>query len=299
MLFRNRPDGTYIKVPSFKKVLTYTCVTRDESSLYYKETFRMDSAITQLLKLNRGRALDDRITILHLIIAAYVRAVVERPLMNTFVSGHDFYQRNEISFSLVAKKEFSDEGVEGLVKASFLPNDTIFDIARKARAGIAVGKSEAGSSSEREVDFLMKMPKPVIGIFMWLYKLLDANNMLPGFMIDNDPSYSTALVTNLGSIGIDGVFHHLFNWGNSSVIIAIGKIKKAPILDSRSGEGNIASVLDIYMTLDDRIADGMYYGNSLKVFKDYLEHPERLLASPSYSEEQIAALKLRKAKKRG
>ncbi|MCK7488725.1 MAG: hypothetical protein MZU97_26920 [Bacillus subtilis] len=70
--------------------------------------------------------------------------------------------------------------------------------------------------------------------------------MLPGFMIDNDPSYSTALITNLGSIGIDGVFHHLFNWGNSGVIIAIGKIKKAPVLDSRSGEGKIASVLDIY-----------------------------------------------------
>ena len=134
---------------------------------------------------------------------------------------------------------------------------------------------------------------------MWLYNLLDANNMLPGFMIDNDPSYSTALMTNLGSIGIDGVFHHLFNWGNSGVIIAIGKIKKSLIWQSRSGEGKIASVLDIYMTLDDRLADGMYYGNSLKVFKDYLEHPERLLEPPNYSEEQIAALKLKKTKKRG
>lgn len=294
MLFRNRPDGTYFKVPSFKRVLTYTCATRDEACLYYKDRILMDRAISMLLERNRGKAPEDRVTVLHLIIAAYVRTVVERPLMNTFVSGHDFYQRNEISFSLVAKKQLTDEGVEGLVKARFSPQDTLEDISRRMKAYIAEGKSAAGSSSEKEIDFLMKLPKPIISAFMWLYKLLDANNMLPGFMIDTDPSYSTALITNLGSIGIDGVFHHLFNWGNSGVIMAIGKIKKATVTDSRSGEGRTASVLDIYLTLDDRLADGTYYGNSLKVFKNYLENPELLFDPPAWSHEQIEALKLKK-----
>lgn len=297
MLFRNRPDGTYFKVPSFKRVLTYTCVTRDEACLYYKDTIFMDEAISMLLERNRGKSPEDRVTILHLIIAAYVRTVVERPLLNTFVSGHDFYQRNEISFSLVAKKQMTDEGIEGLVKVRFRPEDTLEDISRKMKACITEGKSDAGSSSEKEIDFLMKLPKPIIGAFMWLYKLLDANNLLPGFMIDTDPSYSTALVTNLGSIGIDGVFHHLFNWGNSGVIMAIGKVKKATVTDKRSGEGRIASVLDLYLTLDDRIADGTYYGNSLKAFKHYLENPGLLFETPSWSKEQIDALKLRKERK--
>ncbi len=294
MLFRNRPDGTYFKVPSFKRVLTYTCVTRDESCLYYKDRILMDNAISMLLERNRGKAPEDRVTVLHLIIAAYVRTVVERPLLNTFVSGHDFYQRNEITFSLVAKKQLTDEGIEGLVKARFNPEDTLEDISLRMKAYIAEGKSDEGSSSEKEIDFLMKLPKPIISVFMWLYKLLDSNNMLPGFMIDTDPSYSTALITNLGSIGIDGVFHHLFNWGNSGVIMAIGRIKKATVTDSRSGEGRTASVLDIYLTLDDRLADGTYYGNSLKVFKNYLENPELLFEPPSWSRAQIDALKLRK-----
>lgn len=295
MLFRNRPDGTYIKVPSFKKVLTYTCPTRDEASLYYKDTIVMDAAIALLLKENRGKSAKDRINILHLIVASFVRTIVERPLINTFVSGHSFYQRNEISFSLVAKKQLTDEGTEGLVKVCFQPTDTIWQVAERMRRAVEEGKSVRGSSSEREVDFLMSMPQPLASAFMWLYRLLDTRNLLPGSLIANDPSYSSGLITNLGSIGIDGVFHHLFNWGNSGLIMAIGKIKKAPVNDNRSGIGKIASVLDIYMTLDDRLADGTYYGNTLKTFKNYMENPDRLFEQPSYTKEQIDALMLKKS----
>ncbi|HQJ23831.1 MAG TPA: 2-oxo acid dehydrogenase subunit E2 [Bacillota bacterium] len=295
MLFRNRPDGTYIKVPSFKKVLTYTCPTRDEASLYYKDTIVMDAAIALLLKENRGKSAKDRINILHLIVASFVRTIVERPLINTFVSGHSFYQRNEISFSLVAKKQLTDEGTEGLVKVCFQPMDTIWQVAERMRRAVEEGKSDRGSSSEREVDFLMSMPQPLASAFMWLYRLLDTRNLLPGSLIANDPSYSSGLITNLGSIGIDGVFHHLFNWGNSGLIMAIGKIKKAPVNDNRSGIGKIASVLDIYMTLDDRLADGTYYGNTLKTFKNYMENPDRLFEQPSYTKEQIDALMLKKS----
>lgn len=294
MLFKNRPDGTYIKVPSFKKVLTYTCPTRDEASLYYKDTIVMDAAIALLLKENRGKSAEDRINIMHLLVASYIRTVVERPLVNTFVSGHSFYQRNEISFSFVAKKELTDEGTEGLVKVCFQPYDTVHRVAGRMRCAIEEGKSDKGSSSEREVEFLMSMPQPLVSAFMWLYKLLDASNLLPGFLIGNDPSYSTGLITNLGSIGIDGVFHHLFNWGNSGMIMAIGKIKKAPVNDNRSGLARIVYVLDIYMTLDDRLADGTYYGNTLKTFKGYMENPERLFEPPSFTKEQIDALKLKR-----
>ena len=294
MIFRDRPDGTLIKVPSFKKVLTYTCPTRDESSLYFKETLEIEEAISLLLEKNRGKSPEDRITIFHLIVAAYVRTVVERPMVNTFVSGHRFYQRNEISFSLVAKKQMSDEGIEGLVKVKFSPMDTIEQVAARMKKAVLVGKSDAGSSSEREVDFLMSLPQPITSLVMWLYKVLDTNNLMPGFMIDNDPSYSTALITNLGSIGVDGVFHHLFNWGNSSVIMAIGKVKKVPLYDTRTADERKARVLDIYFTLDDRIADGTYYSNSLKAFKRYMEHPELLFEPPKYTKEQIDALKLRK-----
>lgn len=296
MFLKNRPDGMRMTVPSFKKVLTYTCPTRDEACLYYKDTLDVDKAVSMLLERNQGKAPEDRITLMHLIIASYIRTVVERPLINTFVSGHSFYRRNEISFSFVAKKELSDEGTEGLVKVKFWPTDTIQRVATRMKKAIAVGKSDAGSSSEREIEFLMKMPKPLISAFMWFYKILDSNNMLPGFMIDNDPSYSTGLVTNLGSIGVDGVFHHLFNWGNSGAIMAIGKVKKAPVHEPRSGQARLTRVLDIYFTLDDRLADGTYYGKTFRTFRYYMENPELLFEAPSYDLEQIEALRLKPLK---
>jgi hypothetical protein len=293
MIFRDRPDGKALKVPNFKKLNPYMFISRDESALYCTDRFDMDEAINMLLALNRGKQPEERINLFHVILTSLLRTIVERPILNTFVAGQRYYKRNEIIFSFVAKKSLTDEGEESIVKISFQPSDSLQDVARKIREAVAHGKSEAGNKTEKEIDIVMALPRLFIKAFIWSYKFLDYNNLLPGFMIKTDPIYSTAFFTNLGSIGMDSVYHHLYNWGTCSIFISVGKLKKGPIYEARSGIVKMSNVMDMKMTLDDRVADGVYFGNSLRMFKNFIEHPEQLLEQGKYSKEQLDELDLK------
>lgn len=293
MILKDRPDGKALKVPNFKKLNPYMFPTRDESVLFAEERFDIDNAIAMLLEINKGKDPEDRINLFHIILAAYMRTVVERPILNTFVAGQRYFRRNELSFSFVVKKDISDEGEETILKIIFNPEDTLHDVARRVKDAVNHSKSAIGNTTEKEIDIVMALPRFGIKAFMWFYRFLDYHNLLPGFMIKTDPLYATAFFTNLGSIGMDSISHHLYNWGTCSVFISVGKVKKGPIFDNRHGNMKIGHVLDMKMTLDDRVADGVYYYNSLTTFKKYVEHPEPLLEPAGYTKEHIAELDLK------
>ena len=293
MIFRDRADGKAMRVPNYKKLNPYMFPGRDESVLYCTDRFNMEEAIAMLLEINRGKQPEDRINLFHVILTSLLRTVAMRPILNTFVAGQRYYRRNEIIFSFVTKKEITDEGMESFVRIPLKPQDSLLDVTRKIREAVSRGKSDAGNTTEKEIDIVMALPRPFIKAFMWLYRFLDYHNLLPGAMMKTDPIYSTAFFTNLGSIGMDSIYHHLYNWGTCSIFISVGKLKKAPIYETRSGDMKIASVIDMKMTLDDRVADGVYYGNSLKLFKDFIEHPRQLLEQAALTEEQLRELDLK------
>ncbi len=92
--------------------------------------------------------------------------------------------------------------------------------------------------------------------------------------------YASVYVSNLGSLGLDSVFHHLFEYGNTSNFIALGKIHKAPVVDE-NGELSVKDVVRIGYTLDDRISEGIYFVKAIELFKNFMQNPEILERSPS------------------
>ncbi|MCK7488727.1 MAG: hypothetical protein MZU97_26930 [Bacillus subtilis] len=112
-------------------------------------------------------------------------------------------------------------------------------------------------------------------------------------MIKTDPIYSTAFFTNLGSIGMDTIYHHLYNWGTCSIFISVGKLKKGPLYETRSGicQGNQCYG---YEDHPGRQGGGRCL---LRQFaeacsRNYVEHPRQLLENGQFTKEQIDELKL-------
>ena len=66
-------------------------------------------------------------------------------------------------------------------------------------------------------------------------------------------------LTNLGSIKCPSVYHHLNNYGSSSIMAAIGTIRKAEKI-AEDGSREIRGVVDIGFTLDERIAASRAFG---------------------------------------
>ncbi len=105
---------------------------------------------------------------------------------------------------------------------------------------------------------------------------------MPHSIIATDPFYSSVVLSNLGSIKLHAGYHHLTNWGTTSIFCVIGEIKKRPFYD---GEGNVTmrDSVDLGLTVDERIADGYYYSKTIKLLMKLLENPE-LLEKPLNAE---------------
>jgi len=112
-------------------------------------------------------------------------------------------------------------------------------------------------------------------------RTLDYFGLLPASFIRGDALYASAYLANLGSIGLDAVFHHMFEWGNAAFFIVVGKRKKEPMVDE-AGEIEAQDVLDMNISLDERIADGVNYATTIALLTDLIENPAKLESPPDH-----------------
>ena len=111
---------------------------------------------------------------------------------------------------------------------------------------------------------------------LWLCgRILDFFGRVPKSLAAGDPNYATVLLSNLGSIRSPAVYHHLNNYGTNSILVTIGTIHKKEVF-REDGSRTVRDIVDVGITLDERIADGFYFGRSWKIVQHLLAHPELL-----------------------
>ena len=91
----------------------------------------------------------------------------------------------------------------------------------------------------------------------------------------------------MGSLGMPPIFHHLYDFGNLPVFIAMGA-KRIEYFINRQGETQKRRVIDFTIVCDERICDGHYYASAFKKLKHILTNPEQLLSPPDEVVEDIA-----------
>ena len=121
----------------------------------------------------------------------------------------------------------------------------------------------------------MLTPRILLRGFMRFVTWLDFHGWLPGFVCEADPMHTSIFVSNLGSLHIDAPFHHLYEWGTTSMFMTIGMVEKTPIA-MRDKTVQVRDTVNIALTIDERITDGFYFAKTIRRFKYFLEHPEEL-----------------------
>ena len=207
-----------------------------------------------------------------LIIAATLKAIRLRPHMNRFIANKTMYQRNELTAAFTVKKNFRDDGEETLARVVAEDGDTLDTINKKVVDQINFCKTGTDESSEA-MNFIQKLPgKKFIGV---MARMLDRHGLMPKSVIATDPYQCTVVLTNLGSIGMNIGYHHLMNWGTTSIFIVIGKKHNRPHYD-KDGNITMRREMSLSITIDERISDGFYYARSLRLLKKLIENPELL-----------------------
>ena len=219
------------------------------------------------------------ISLMHVIVASYIRAVSQYPALNRYISGQRIFARNKIVVSLTIKQKMSIESPDTVIKVEFDPKDTIFDVYEKFNKEIETYRNSLDNDLDGTLNVLRYFPRFLLKFFISIIKSLDYFGFLPKFFENLSPFHSSIYITSLGSLGIPPVFHHLYDFGNVPIFIAFGaKYRKNEIDD----EGNVQrkAYADMTFVLDERICDGYYFASSLKLFKKCFKNPSILETPP-------------------
>ena len=220
------------------------------------------------------------LSIMHVVMASLVRLMSQRPNLNRFVMWHKLFARNHVNFSIAIKRSMSDTAEETIIKPYFLPTDTIAEIVRKTNTELinALKKSEV-SSTDSLSKLLGMFPDFLLRSVVYSLTFLDKIGLMPKIVNHASPFHSSFFLTNLGSIGVESIYHHLYEFGTCSMFVAMGRKKKENVVE-KDGEIKSKKSILLKFVLDERICDGFYYARSMRLLEKILSDPDDLLNPP-------------------
>lgn len=278
----DRKDGYLVReTDSLHAIVPYILPNRADNEAVMTETVDM----TNVLKYIEKKNADDpefKYTFFHFICAALAKTITLRPKMNRFYSGHRLYDRKDLLFSFVVKRKFADDGAEALAtvkidRESDVPAlDQIYEQVKKFV--YSVRKADKQDSTTDKMDLLLLMPRPLLRFAIWALRKLEYHGHYPKSFMHDDPYYASVFLSNLGSIKMSADYHHLANWGTNSIFVIVGEMKPTPFY-APDGSVTVKEALTLSLTIDERIADGFYFANSIKILRKLFENPE-LIETP-------------------
>jgi len=123
------------------------------------------------------------------------------------------------------------------------------------------------------------LPDLSMRIVVWMLLWLDKVGLMPKFIEKASPWHCSVFLTNIGSIGVESIYHHLYEFGTCSMFVAMGKKSRRHNLN-KHGELVASKTILLKFVLDERICDGFYYASSMRILSKILSNPELLLLPP-------------------
>ena len=290
-MFGKRYDGVKVKgLTITEKAGPFFMPDRIGAQQYITSTVRCEP-IDKFIK--EQRALGKDYTYTDVLMASLVRLLYLRPKLNRFIMRNVVYEHKNIELCMVVKQKLIEEAEEFQLKFKFDGTETIEEVRQILNDTIEsnIKKDASEHNTNKAASILNKLPAWMFRFATGLLRWLDNRNMFTKLISETSCFHCSGFVTNLKSIKLDKIYHHLYNFGTCSLFVAMGKIKVAPYV--KDYETVVAEkVFDLGITIDERVADGLYFSKTLRVWNDIFAHPECLL------EKQTSKKTLKKPRKK-
>ncbi len=276
-MFGKRSDGWLVKeVDPIVALTPYLMPMRCDAQVMLDYAVDFERLARYIVKKN-GEGY--KISFMDIVVAAYVRAVSQLPEVNRFIANKRIYARKEIAVSFAVLKNTADGSVqENTVKAKFDPHDTIYDVAARMEKDISISRQENAANSTMKLAKLLANPI-LANVIVFLARVLDRYGLLPRFIVDASPFHTGMFVTNMASIGMPAVKHHIYNFGTTSLFVSIGVNERTVELD-RDGTPRRVRHMPLGVVADERVCAGMIYSKFVAKFMGYIKNPEELEVPP-------------------
>jgi hypothetical protein len=172
---------------------------------------------------------------------------------------------------MVLRPESNDDTMSKI----YLENtDNLFDVQRKIEEYIGINRVMTESNL---LDKAMRIICNLSGLMsaaIGLVKFLDRHGLLPYSLIKVSPFHASLLISNLASIRTNHIYHHVYDFGTTSIAITIGNMREVP----RRSKGVIVHdrCLPLGVVMDERICSGHYLARAFARMKELLRNPALL-----------------------
>lgn len=274
----DRKDGRKLRsLAPYDTMIPYIMVTRNDSQNLISDSFET-SAADRYVHKKRAEGYEG-FGITHVLLAAYIRLISQRPRINRFISGQKIYARNDIVVNMAVKRRMDINETTTVIKVIFQPGDTPVDVYNRFNEVLHATFDNPETDFDGTAKIINYIPGLLKKFAVWFLKTLDYFNMLPMGIIRVSPFHGSLFITSMASLGIPPIHHHLYNFGNVPVFLAFGSKRMENKITSG---GNIEKkkYIDYTFVTDERICDGFYFASALKLFRRYLSEPSLLDTPP-------------------
>ena len=272
----DRKDGRLVRTAQpMNKMMAFIMKDRADAMNYFAD--EMDVTETDAFCKQMIADGYEGFSFLHIMLAAYVRVISQKPALNRFISGQRIYARNNIEVNMTIKKDLREDSPDTCISVIFEPDDTIIDVYEKFNAAVMKEKEkeDLDSGFDKTAGTLASLPRPILRTAIRLLFWLDYHGWIPKALTDLSPFHGSMIITSMGSLGIPPIYHHLYDFGNLPLFGSFG-CKRRALEITEDGSVVQRKYLDCKFTMDERICDGFYYAAFFKHFKRIIMHPEIL-----------------------
>ena len=224
--------------------------------------------------INAKRREKKNISHIALILCAYLKAAERYPALNRFIVNKKIYQHNDFTVSMVVLRPGAANDTFSKIHLDF--GEDLFTVQEKIDNYI----NENRKAQENPLDKLMGVILSMNGLLSFACGLLrwaDNHNLLPKAIIDISPFHASLLISNLASIRTNHIYHHVYEFGTTSVGITMGNMREIP--HTVKGEITLEKCIPLGVVMDERICSGHYFAQVFSYIKELLSDPSLMEAA--------------------
>lgn len=263
--------------PTFRKIAFGTWKTAADPSVYAQIDVDMEKA--NLFAAAYSSKQGVKITSTHLFAFVMAKCMAQRPEINGMIRWNKIYLRKHVAlfFQVNVPGDGKDKA-----KGANLSGATLQKVEEMSLKDIANGLAEKANALKKGEDkefkksfgMISKIPWGFVRHFLDLSSLLlyGLNLDLSLFGLPKDP-FGSAMITNVGGMGIDLAWAPLCPYTRVPLLITIGAQKDRAVVVS--GEVKVRPVIQIGVTFDHRFMDGVHAAEMSREFKKFFEEPEK------------------------
>jgi len=284
--FGDRRDGRRLRtLDPYNAMTPFIMKEKSDASNYFSDQIEITEVDRYLHKKRRNGY--PGIGMLHLFTAVYIRTVAHYPGINRFCSGQRVFARDDVEFMMTIKKQLKTEAAETSIKIAFNRAATINDVYNQIKEEVDKVRNEGtDTSTDKLAAFFVKLPRVFLRFTVAFLELLDYFGILPKVIVDGSPFHGSVIITDMGSVGLPAIYHHLYNFGNLPVFLAIGAKKKVYEINA-NGETIQKKYIEFKFVVDERICDGFYFSQAFRMFKGLIRNPDVLDEPPAQVIEDV------------